>query len=58
MTKLKKWDQRVLANGNGMKYQSKRSWFGYFAKKTQFNVIGAWGLRRNLAWVGQADWGA
>ena len=57
MTKLKKWDQRVLSNGNGMKWQSNKSWFGFFVGATQFNVIGAWGLRRNLAWAGQADWG-
>ena len=24
---------------------------------TNNNVSGKWGLRRNLAWAGQADWG-
>ena len=57
MTKLKKWDERVLKNGNGIKYQIRRSWFGFFVVHTESNVIGAWGLRRNLAWTGQADWG-
>ena len=48
MQKLKKWDQRVLANGNGVKWQSHRSWFGFFSRQTQEDVLGAWGRKRNL----------
>lgn len=56
MTKLKKWDQRVLANGNGIVWQTKRSWFGFFVGETQSDVVGAWGLRRNLAWLNNINW--
>tara|TARA_R100000655_G_C2944668_1_gene186280 strand:- start:458 stop:640 length:183 start_codon:yes stop_codon:yes gene_type:complete len=52
MNKLKKWDQRVLENGNGIKWQSNRSWFGFFVGITQFSVIGAWGRKANLLWLG------
>ena len=48
VTKLKQWDQRVLKNGNGIKWQNFRSWFGFFAGTTQLNVIGAWGRKANL----------
>ena len=53
VTKLKKWDQRVLKNGNGMKWESHRSWFGFFAGNTQLNVIGAWGRKANLLFTGR-----
>lgn len=52
MAKLKKWDQRVLANGNGVKWQCHRSWFGFFVGSTQSDVLGAWGRKRNLIWMG------
>tara|TARA_B100000214_G_C23973842_1_gene631617 strand:+ start:5937 stop:6116 length:180 start_codon:yes stop_codon:yes gene_type:complete len=53
MTKLKKWDHRVLSKGNGIKWESHRSWFGFFAGKTQFNVVGAWGRKVNLLFSGR-----
>ena len=48
VTKLKQWDQRVLKQGNGIKWQNHRSWFGFFSKETQLNVVGAWGRKANL----------
>ena len=48
VTKLKKWDQRVLQFGNGIKWQHGRSWFGFFSGGTQLNVVGAWGRKANL----------
>jgi len=52
MGNLKKWDQRVLRQGNGEKWESHRSWFGFFCGRTQKAVIGAWGRKINLLWCG------
>jgi len=53
MTKLKKWDQRVLKKGNGIKWQSHRSWLYFFRGETQLNVVGAWGRKANLLFAGR-----
>lgn len=53
VTKLRKWDQRVLKGGNRIKWHSHRSWFGLFTGSTQLNVIGAWGRKANLLFTGR-----
>ena len=53
VTKLKKWDQRVLANGNGIVWQTNRSWLRYFVGETQSDVVGAWGRKANLLFAGR-----
>tara|TARA_R100000773_G_C4219428_1_gene118016 strand:+ start:2456 stop:2638 length:183 start_codon:yes stop_codon:yes gene_type:complete len=52
MTRLQKWDQRVLSNGNRMTWVRGSLWFGISRMETLFEAIGAWGRKRNLIWLG------
>jgi hypothetical protein len=51
MTRLQKWDRKVLLLGNGVQWLSL---FRYRKKisDTQKTVIGAWGRKRNIIWMG------
>ena len=51
MSRLKKWDQRVLAHGNQSKWTN-HCWFGVWFGVTQSDVIGAWRRKINLLWLG------
>ncbi len=51
MTRLQKWDQKVLLLGNGIQWLS----LFRYRKKLSFSqttVIGAWGRKRNIIWMG------
>ena len=51
MTRLQQWDRTVLLLGNGTQWLSS---FRYRTENfcTQKKVIGAWGRKRNLLWLG------
>ncbi len=53
MTKNKKWDQRVLANGNRQEWVTGSIWFGVSSMKTLVLVVGAWGRKANLLFTGR-----
>jgi len=51
MSKLEQWDQKVLALGNGVQWLSLVQ-YRTEGKGTQKKVIGAWGRKRNIIWLG------
>lgn len=51
MSKLKQWDQKVLALGNGVQWLSLDRYRGE-GEDTQKRVLGAWGRKINLLWLG------
>ena len=53
MQKISKWDERVLKEGNGIKWKAGRCWFGFFNNRTQACVINAWGRKKNLLFTGR-----
>ena len=52
MTRLQKWDKRVIAHGNRQEWIKGSIWFGFSNMRTLKTVVGAWGLKRNLIWMG------
>lgn len=52
MGKLRKWDQKVLALGNGVQWLSLAR-YRTEGEGTQPRVLGAWGRKINLLWLGQ-----
>ncbi len=51
MDRLKKWDLNALAKGNWDKWLSVHM-YRTEVKGTQKTVIGAWGRKRNILWMG------
>ena len=56
MVNLKKWDFKVLAEGNGIVYKPTKH-RGFLKKKTDEKILGAWGRKKNLKWIGRLDAG-
>ena len=52
LSRLKKWDQKVLTLGNGVKWLNLARYRGRDIK-TQGGVLNAWGRKINLLWLGQ-----
>ncbi len=52
MSKLKQWDMKALLRGN---WEKSLSVVAYRTEKfsTQIRVVGAWGRKINLIWLGQ-----
>ncbi len=51
MSKLKQWDRKVLALGNGVQWLSLVR-YRTEGKGHQPRVLGAWGRKRNILWLG------